>query len=301
MINLRPLLPKTADMPPKVAIFLSGSGSNAEEILKRYRAEANPPFTVAGLVTDAPETSRANELGKLYDLPVVALDIREFYRQRGETRVSIATEKGQQIRREWTDELRRLLAPWQVTFGVFAGFVPLTDITADFPCLNVHPGDLTYLKDGQRYLVGLHEIPVERAILEGEDELRTSVIVAMPVTGKGDDMDGGPILGISAPMELGLDEAKREEFRAVAAGRPTRRPPGGFKDALEEYASEAQGRLKVAGDWVVFPPVVWDFAQDRYYFDDETGKLFFRTNKDSFLPIVTVEHDAKGNRELRFQ
>lgn len=302
MSEPRPLLPRVAaDSRPVAAIFLSGSGSNAEEILKRYRQDPQPPFTIAGLVTDAPERSRARELGEIYNLPVAALDIREFYRSRGESRVSIATERGQEVRREWTDELRKLLAPWKLTFAIFAGFVPLTDLTADLPCLNVHPGDLTYLKDGQRWLVGLHQIPVERALLEGLDYLASSVIIAMPVTGAGGDMDSGPILGVSAPMDISLTDEERSAFQAAAAARDPKRPAGGYHDALEEYASQAQDRLKTVGDWVVFPPVIWDFAQDRYYIDDADGQLLYRTAPQQFIPVLTVEHDAAGHRELRFR
>ena len=48
---------------------------------------------------------------------------------------------------------------------------------------------------------------IERAILEGLDELRSSVIVALPYTGSGGDMDNGPILGLSpaVPVTLGAD------------------------------------------------------------------------------------------------
>ncbi len=299
----RPLLPEVSGVP-SAAIFLSGGGSNAERLLRRYRAEQSagrePPFQVAALVTDAPNKSRAAELSSLYEVPLVACDIREFYRARGEKRVSIATPRGQEIRAEWTDELRRLLAPFQVTFGVFAGFVPLTNLTADFPCLNVHPGDLTYLKDGQRHLVGLHTIPIERAILDGCDELRSSVIVAAPVEGAGAGMDEGALLGISTPVPLGLDDARREELRQVAAARPAARPAGGYQDALEEYASAAQERLKEGGDWVVLPPVVWDFADNRFYQDDGTGQLYYRRANGTLLPIETVEYGADGSREIRF-
>ncbi len=297
--SLTPLLPQVpSGTLPKAAMFLSGSGSNAQEILRRLSAESAPSFQVACLVTDAPTTSRANELGKLYNLPVVAEDIREFYHARGETRVSIMTPKGQEIREEWTNALRTKLAPYGVSFGIFAGFVPLTNLTADLPCLNVHPGDLTYRKDGQRYLVGLHEIPVERAILEGLDWLRSSVILATPVTGKGDDMDGGPLLGISRPMEMVIPEAQLAEFKAIAAARPPRRPAGGFKDALESFASERQSDLKEAGDWVVFYPVLKDFAADRYYVDKKQGKLYFRQGNGNFLPIQTVQYGKDGSREL---
>ena len=132
MTDIRPLLPPLTERLPRLAIFMSGSGSNAEKILTRVQDHApDVPFEVAAIVTDAPDRSRARELGRTYDLDVAANDIRDFYAERGERRVSIRTAKGQQIRQEWTDALRDQLAPLNIDFAVFAGFVPLTNLTGD--------------------------------------------------------------------------------------------------------------------------------------------------------------------------
>lgn len=304
MSNIQALLPACGTGRPQAAIFLSGSGSNAEQILRRYQAEAQggrrPGFDLAAIVTDAPQTSRARQLAQEYGLPLVAEDIREFYHRNGQKRVSIATAEGQQLRAQWTDRLRRQLEPMRITFGIFAGFVPLTNLTADFPCLNVHPGDLTCRRDGRRLLVGLHEVPIERAILEGMDCLRSSVILAGAYTGKGDDMDNGPLLGISPPVAVDLDGAHLAQLRAVAAGRPAARPAGGFHDELQQFAAQCQERLKEGGDWVVFPPVIWDFADDRFHLDLDSGRLLFRMGSGRLTPIETVEYGAGGRRELVF-
>jgi folate-dependent phosphoribosylglycinamide formyltransferase PurN len=301
--TMTPLLPHTSGRP-QAAIFLSGSGSNAEQILRRYRGElqngTTPAFDIAALVTDAPETSRARELAAEFALPLIAEDIRKFYTQNGEKRVSIATPRGQELRAQWTDRLRKQLAPLNITFGIFAGFVPLTNLTRDFPCLNVHPGDLTYRKDGQRYLVGLHEFPIERAILEGLDYLRSSVILAGAYTGCGEDMDNGALLGISTPVPIDITDAQLEEFRKLAAERPAKRPVGGYKDALQIFASQCQDKLKEYGDWVVFPQVIWDFAANRFFIDDTTGQLYFQISAGHTLPIETIEYAANGEREVLF-
>ena len=302
MNNLSPFLPACSGKP-RAALFLSGSGSNAEVILKalaKEQADGTAAFEVAAIVTDAPETSRARELAEAYGLPLVAEDIREFYRAHGETRVSIATPQGLAVREAWTNVLREKLAPHQIAFGIFAGFVPLTNLTDDFPCLNVHPGDLTYLQDGVRHLVGLHEIPIERAILAGLDYLRSSVILATRVASGGRGMDNGPLLGISAPMPMDVPPERLAEFQALAASRPSKRPVGGYRDALEAFAAEQQERLKVHGDWVVFYPVIRDFADDRFYYDPENGHLYYRAGRDRFLPIQTVQYAADGSRELLF-
>ena len=249
-------------MIPNVAIFLSGSGSNAEKLIEAVRRLEKPVLNLSALVTDAPETSRAREIAANYGIPLIEHDIRKFYHERGETRVSIMTEAGQRIREEWTNELRRRIAPLKLNFGVFAGFVPLTNITGDFPCLNVHPGDLTYLKEGRRYLVGLHTIPIERAILEGLDYLRSSVIVVEPYTGSGDkEMDSGELLGVSPKVPVDFMGATLEELRACASKRPAMRPKGGYGDLLEAVAKHNQERLKEGGDWLVLPEATIEFAK----------------------------------------
>lgn len=299
MTRIRELLEPTPGRKPRLAIFLSGGGSNAERILQRVAAAggAPAPLDVVCLVTDAPETSRALEIGRAFGLPVVANDIHTFYREHGEARVSIATPKGQELRAAWTDRLRRDLAAFKVDFAVFAGFVPLTNLTGDFPCLNVHPGDLTWLKDGRRYLVGLHTVPIERAILEGLESMCSSVIQAMPYSGTGDDMDSGPILGISAPVDIDLDGAALDELRRCRDARPASRPKGGWGDRLERVAMINQERLKRGGDWIVLPPVVFDFARGRFGID-ETGTLHYRIGA-RWHPITTVVY-GPDERELLF-
>jgi hypothetical protein len=297
--QITPLLRLPAAGRPRVAIFLSGSGSNAEQILQRaQQTGSQTPFVVTTLVTDAPETSRARELGKLYGLPVVENDIREFYRAHGETRVSVVTARGQEVREKWTAKLREQLRSCSIDFGVFAGFVPLSNIAGDFPCLNVHPGDLTYLKEGRRYLVGLHTVPIERAILESLPVLRSSIIVARPYSGRGDDMDSGLVLGISAPVPVDLQGEDVHSLRSCAARRPAQRPPGGFGDRLEQVAKLNQENLKRHGDWVVFPAVVLDFARGLFGADN-CGQLHFRL-QDKWHPVEMLVYGA-GEREIVFK
>ena len=154
------------------------------------------------------------------------------------------------------------------TIGIFAGFVPLCNIAGDFPCLNVHPGDLTVLRDAQRYLVGLHTTPIERAILADHDALRSSVIIAEPFTAGGDNMDSGPLLGISAPVPVHLQGAALCELRKIFEARPAIRPAKGYGDQLEAIADENLDRLKHGGDLLLFPRVVAEFAADRFALDE---------------------------------
>jgi folate-dependent phosphoribosylglycinamide formyltransferase PurN len=245
------------------------------------------------LVTDRPEESRARVLAERFGIPWLGLDIRAFYRERGEPRVSLLSERGRTIRAEWTAALRAAIAPYAPDFGILAGFVPLTNLTADFPCLNIHPGDLT-VEDasGRRLLVGLHTLPIETAILAGLAALRSSVIIAQPYTGSGGEMDSGPVLGLSGPVPVDLQGRTLHELQAIAGKRVGNRPPGGWKDELEAIAGVNQDRLKEGGDWTVLPPTVEDFAAGKFG-TDEAGRLHYRTDV-GWQAVTTVEYFPTG-------
>ncbi len=276
---------------PNAAIFLSGSGTNAEQLLKTLDTFKNK-WNPAVIVTDKPKTSKASFLSEKFNLPLISLDIKDFYHEHGESRISIKTIKGQEIREKWTNKLRFLLSDYSIDFGILAGFIPLSNITSDFPCLNVHPGDLTFLKNNTRHLVGLHTVPIERAILANLATMRTSVIVAQAYTGQGGEMDSGPILGISVPVKINLMNHSLEELKNIAQKRLKKRPMGGYKDILEEVAEENQELLKINGDWEVFPPTVAKFA-DSLYAMDENNQLMFK-NKINWEKIKTIEYKGKN-------
>lgn len=273
---------------PQAAIFMSGSGSNAEKLLESIKIKGENTWDASLIFTDAALKSRAAKIASEYKIPCFELDILEFYRKRGETKVSLATEKGRAIREEWTGEVRKILKPFNVDFGILAGFVPLTNITSDFPCLNVHPGDLTVEENGRRIFVGLHTVPIETAILRNCQSLRSSVIIAQTYTGRGGEMDSGPILGISSPVKIDLLKSSPEEIKKIYESRPAQRPPGGYKDLLEEIAKNNQENLKVNGDWVVFPPAVRDFASGKFAYD-ENNSLYYLTD-GGWKKIKTVEY-----------
>ena len=199
---------------PGLAIFLSGGGSNAEKLLNDKSVLEAAEVKV--LVTDAPEKSRAGIIARQHGLPVVEFSIREFYRNHGLKSISLATEEGRRVRELWTDELRKRLQPYKIDFAVLAGFEPLSNITNDYPCLNVHPGDLSVVdSNGKRLYVGLHSRPVEAAILAGEKSLRASVIIAQSFSDVNADMDNGLLLGISQKMPIDFQGMTFEELQAL--------------------------------------------------------------------------------------
>ena len=271
----------------RVAVFMSGSGTNAAALLEYRRRHPECGFEPVAIVTDAPESSRAYELGGTFGVPVAALDIRRFYRERGEASITLDTARRREIREEWSVALGEMVAPFRPGFGVLAGFVPLTNLTASLPCLNVHPGDLTLEAGGRRLLAGLHIRPVERAILEGHRALRSSVILAQAYTGNGrGEMDSGPVLGISRPVAVDLEGLSLAELRAIDAAR------GGapYRDRLRTLALANLERLKFDGDHRVLPPVVADFARGRFA-RSETGALGYRPEgEETFRTVKTVEY-----------
>jgi folate-dependent phosphoribosylglycinamide formyltransferase PurN len=271
---------------PRGAIFMSGNGSNAEKVLD-FQAKKSEKWLPVAIVTDDSERSRAAEIAKKYNLPLVELSIREFYRQYGEDKISLASENGRRIRELWTDALREKIAPFNIDFGILAGFMPLSNITGDFPCLNVHPGDLTVERNGQRIFVGLHAVPTELAIINNFKTIRSSVIIAQPYTGQGGEMDSGPILGISPELELDLQTFTNAQLLEVYNNRPAKKPIGGWDDALSEIAAVNQERLKEKGDWVVLPQVVNDFAAGKFALKD--GDLYFK-EEDSWTKVKTIEY-----------
>lgn len=280
---------------PNMAIFLSGGGSNAEKLLNDKQVlECTNPVV---LVTDAPEKSRARLIGEKYNLPVVEFSIREFYRSHGLQSTSLATEKGREVRELWTNELRKKLQPYQIDFGVLAGFEPLSNITDDFPCLNVHPGDLSVVDaDGNRCYVGLHSRPVESAILAGEKALRASVIIALSFNDAGKDMDNGILLGISQPMDIDFGHLTLDELKNIKSLRTGKKPSGGWKDELENLALRSQEQLKYCGDHVILPLTVRDFANGCFAWKD--GVLYYRPSQEhSFAPAASLEYDADGKRK----
>jgi folate-dependent phosphoribosylglycinamide formyltransferase PurN len=281
----------------KGALFMSGSGSNAKKILEFKKAHPGGSWIPSVIITDVPLKSRAREIADNYKLPLLELDIREFYKERGESRMSLMSEQGRKIREEWTNTLREMLKPFGIDFGILAGFVPLTNITADFPCLNVHPGDLTVEENGSRLLVGLHTIPIEIAMLKGLKLLRSSVIIAQSYTGAGGEMDTGPILGISTPVEIDFQGYSLDQLKDIAAQRPDLRPVGGYKDQLEKVAKYNQELLKQGGDWVVFAPVVEDFAAGKFVCDENGSLLSLENGK--WTSIKTIEYGL-DSRILNF-
>ncbi|MEG2075481.1 MAG: hypothetical protein RRY34_03170 [Victivallaceae bacterium] len=275
---------------------MSGSGANAELLLQRAQAGAN--YSISVIVTENPGGSRAKILSEMFNVPLLAMDMKAFYLAHGESSISLKTLRGQELRDLWSDLLRQELKKYKIDFILLAGFAAMTNVTGDYVALNVHPGDLS-IEDGagRRRFVGLHAIPVEKAILAGFNYLRSSVIVALPYSGGGqDEVDSGPILGVSEPMMVDFCGHTLAELREI---HQQRKAGVKAKDALRDLAIHNQELLKYAGDLTVFPAVVEDYAAGRFRLD-EAGLVYFVDDGKAEQQVKTIEYHADGSRKLIF-
>ncbi len=236
--------------PMRVVGLMSGSGSNIRRIIEHQRRleaqQGHSPFLVVALFSDR-ASSRATQIGKDYDLPVVTRDLEGFCARRGVPRRDL------RAREEFDSETVRALSPFGAHVAAYGGYMSIATrpLMESFLGVNVHPADLSLEHaDGRRCYTGDHA--VRDAILAGERWIRSSTHLVEPV------VDGGRLLMISPPVEVVLEDSwdlgQREHL------------------ALAENFN--QDRLKERGDWVVLPRTLEDLALGRFAMDQE-GTLYY--------------------------
>jgi phosphoribosylglycinamide formyltransferase-1 len=144
--------------------------------------------------------------------------------------------------------------------------------------LNIHPGDTT------KGYNGLHWVPSAKAIIAGDEVIRSSLFFV----DKGEDT--GPVLVQSEPVNIEQTIGKltlggREELLEglhKITGYVTTRGIGNYEDFQRKAGQELldmtelicknlQEALKVAGDWKIYPFAVHDLiAQGRVQIDGNT-------------------------------
>ena len=236
--------------PMRMVGLMSGSGTNLRRILEHERnlqqQPGGSPYRMVALFTDNSD-SQANAIGRDFDLPVLTRDIRAFYAARNKPR------RDMQLRAEFDRATVAALAPFQATVAVYGGYMSVATepLIRAFLGVNVHPADLSVLDEqGRRRYTGDHA--VRDAIFAGESSVRSSTHLIEA------EVDGGGLLMISAAVTVEVPEGVDLSDPATAL----------------QVEEDNQERLKVDGDWVVFPQTLEAMARGRFA-RDETGCIHF--------------------------
>jgi folate-dependent phosphoribosylglycinamide formyltransferase PurN len=246
-----------------IVCFVSGSGTNYREIASRDASKSYLVFT------NRPDCG-AVEIARQNNHPVISLDHRPYLaaarRRYGSGNVPRNCPERAAYEQDVAKTIEQHLGR-KPDLLCLAGFDQwLSDWMVDryFPrILNVHPGDTTKPYDG------LYWIPAAKAILAGDDSVKSSVFFV----DRGED--NGPVLMQSSPLNVLLtlkkleseqpgllDELSRiktfarehsisgyEEFRAEA---------GELGSSLEKICRLLQSELRSEGDWKIYPYSVHD-------------------------------------------
>ena len=234
--------------PMRVAVMMSGSGTNAERIIEYARASAKPSYEPVVLFTENPE-SEAENIGGRHHVPVVVNDRRTFFSRSSakgmEARLSFDESAAEIFREQRIDVVALAGYNWFVTERLFRAYL----------VLNIHPGDLRPLSENgeRRYAGGIGHVPIMNAIVNGEDDLRSTVHLVNEIP------DGGDVLMVSAPVPVLLPEGMEREILSTSMSRAV----------FEDLARAHQQRLKEQGDWKIFPKVLELIAEGRYGRNEE--------------------------------
>jgi folate-dependent phosphoribosylglycinamide formyltransferase PurN len=205
------------------------------------------PYEVVVVFTDNP-AGNAARIADRSGLDCIEEDIQAFYRSKGH-----ATKRDLSLRPAFDERILNALTPYRVDAIVLAGYMSVVTapLLAAFAgrIINVHPADLRILEGGRRKYTG--DYAVREAILAGEKILRATTHVVR------EEVDGGEVLMVSAPVEVELPEG-------LEAGGAVRQED---RNLWNRIADEHQERLKEVGDWRILPTTLEWLARGRYSLD----------------------------------
>ncbi|MFC1521157.1 phosphoribosylglycinamide formyltransferase [Elusimicrobiota bacterium] len=233
----------------RVAALISGSGSNLIKILEHQKKlekdRGKSPYEVCVIFSDNFE-SRAAQIGKNYDIPVVVRDLNSFCAAKGKPRKDMPT------RELYDAETVKALSPYGATVAAYAGYMSIATapLVSAFFGINVHPADLSVMENGKRKYTGAKA--VRKAILAGEKTIGSTMHIIEPV------VDGGRILMVSEPVQVHLGD-KFDPGNAAL---------------VDEISRLHQEKLKERGDWMIFPRTLEYIADGKYAVDEKGGICF---------------------------
>jgi folate-dependent phosphoribosylglycinamide formyltransferase PurN len=202
------------------------------------------PFKVIFIYSDRSDGKSAGESIALENgIPYFSYDIRAFHRRRSLKR-TVCNSEGLAARSAYDQVAKRLVEAFEIDVIALGGYMSYTTIDR---CINVHPADLSILTpQGRRKYVG--DNAVFDAIAGGETTLRASTLW----TDQG--VDTGPLLMVSEPLPVELPEPLESMLRDQMR--------------LQQIADDHQERLKVIGDWEIFPRTIEMIARGRFGFNE---------------------------------
>ena len=268
----------------KVAIFTSGYGFNAKKLIERFiylRDNGGSPYEPVVVFSDNPNSNAEKIATQDYKsqgivLPFEHNSIIEFCEENGEGL------KDEKVRAIYDRVQRDMLKKYNVNAVALAGYdwIVSSAIYDEFLTINVHPGDLRVKnEDGDRAYTGLGWVPIAKAILKGEKNVRASThLVRSPL------IDRGSLLAISAPQEvleikdrallLGGAGSLKDIQKFIRENQLIGDEELALRFPIYRIATGCQKELKVHGDGVVFPYTLENIARG-YFEKDKGGKLYF--------------------------
>lgn len=259
-----------------IACFVSGSGTNYRAIVSRNREHNYIVFTNR---PDCGGAAIARENGH----DVIELSHIPYLRQARKKYGPGKVPRNCPERVEYEREVCRLIESrigQEPDLVCLAGYDQwATDWMVDryYPkILNIHPGDTTRGYDG------LHWIPSARAILAGDEVIRSTLFFV----DKGEDT--GPVLVQSRPLNITRTLLKAKEGYLKNLGAVTDYAEANGIKTYDEFKEKAgtelldmmgdicgrlQDALKVAGDWEIYPFAVAKIAGGSVEIDGRTVYL----------------------------
>ena len=234
----------------RVVGLMSGSGTNLRKIIEhqeRLKArEGKYLFQMVAIFSDNAE-SKAPEIGKDYDLPVLIHDLGSFYKKRNAPRSEL------KLRDEFDRITVQMLSVFKAKIAAYGGYMSLAtrELLNAFIGVNVHPADLSIEINGRRKWTGAHA--VKDQIAAGEKFLCASTHLIEP------ECDMGKIFMISKPVAV-----------EIPKGADLKDPA-----QLQKIADHNQERLKQKGDWVIFPRTIEEISRGNFAQDD-SGRFYYQ-------------------------
>jgi phosphoribosylglycinamide formyltransferase 1 len=281
-----------------IVCFISGSGTNYREIVKRDPQQNYLVFT------NRPGCA-GTEIARQFGHPVIELShmpyLSELRKKYGPGNVPRNCPEREAFEKEAVRLIEEKLGR-QPDLTCLAGYDQVnTDWMVDryFPrILNVHPGDNT------KGYAGLHWVPAAKAILAGEESLRSTLFFV----DKG--LDTGAVLVQSKPLMIvetlaEIDRAngsslldKLKNLKIFSFSNNIKyyadfvtRASTGLRNDMEAVCSQLQDSLKITGDWQIYPFGVHEMiAKGRVEVD---GRRIFVDKHE--LPVFGYRLDSINN------